>query len=276
MNCPEIRELAGPYVSEQLSAETVEALAAHLDGCLECAEEISRLRRLRAALRSAYLASPELAPGADFTAVLRSRLHAEARRHAPSRAASRRTWLALAAGLILLAGGGAGLRNLGMSGFTAILQAAVGDHLNCAVAFKLLERPIALARAAERYDDPVDRSLETIQPSSAELSGGPLKVLERHSCVFEGRRFAHIVLRYKHELISVVVTPDGRWLRHVPGAAPPNDGQFVVLSPVDGMHVTAWRGPDHVAFAISALSDGDLLEVTRSMAAPVAVALRAE
>lgn len=276
MNCPEIRELAGAYVSEQLSPEMVDALAAHLDACPECTEEIARLRRLRVALRSAYLASPDLAPRADFTAALRSQLHAQSQRQAPPRAAARRTWLALAAGLVLVAGGGAGLRSLGITGFTAILQAAVGDHLNCVVAFKLLERPLALERAAERYDDPVDRSLATVQPSSGELSGGPLRVLERHSCVFEGRRFAHIVLRYKRELVSVVVTPDGRWLRNMPGAAPPGDGQVVALSPVDGLHVATWRGPDHVVFAISALSDRDLLEVTRSVAAPVGVALRAE
>jgi Putative zinc-finger len=176
--------------------------------------------------------------------------------------------------VVLVAGGGFGIRGLGVSGFTAILQAAVGDHRFCLVAFKLAERPIALEKAAELYGDPVDRSLDTVQAPSTQLSGGPVRIVERHSCVFGGRRFAHIVLRYKRELISLVVTPDERLLRNLPGASAPRDGSIVSLPLVDGYHVAAFRGPRHVVFAISGLDDHDLREVTRSMVGSVSRALR--
>jgi hypothetical protein len=233
---------------------------------------VAGLRRLRASVRSAYLGSSDLSPDPAFAAKLHSHLRDEATRG--TRATSWRTWLALAASLVLVLGGGFAVRGLGLSGFTAILQAAVGDHRYCLVAFRLTERPIPLERAAELYDDPVDGSLEHVQPSPIQLSGGPVRVLERHSCVFAGRRFAHIVLRYKHELISLVVTPDERLLRNLPGASgPPGDGSTVSLPPVDGLHIAAFRGPHHVVFVISALNDDDLREATRSMEPSVSRAL---
>jgi hypothetical protein len=274
MECRKVREFAEAYVSREVPVATAQAIAAHVDGCPACHAEIEGLRRLRASARSAYLAANELAPRPEFAAALGSRLRAEA---TPKTAVSpwRRTWLAVAATCVLIAGGGFGLRRLGLSEFTTILQAAVGDHQYCAVAYRLTERPIPLARAAQVYDDPVDRPLDTVQPAPAQLPGGPVRILERHSCVFEGRRFAHIVLQYKRELISLVVTPDDRWLRHVPGASSPAGGSIATLPPVDGYHVAAFRGPDHAVFVISTLDDNDLREVARSMAGPVSRALKA-
>jgi hypothetical protein len=273
MDCREVRDLADAYVSEQVLVETARAIVAHLDRCPACHAEVDGLRRLRASVRSAYLASTDLSPSPAFDVALRSRLRSEGLR-GKARAPWRRGWLALAATLVLVAGGGFGIRGLGVSGFTAILQAAVGDHRFCLVAFKLAERPIALEKAAELYGDPVDRSLDTVQAPSTQLSGGPVRIVERHSCVFGGRRFAHIVLRYKRDLISLVVTPDERLLRNLPGASVPRDGSIVSLPPVEGYHVAAFRGPRHVVFAISGLDDHDLREVTRSMVGSVSRALR--
>ena len=125
------------------------------------------------------------------------------------------------------------------------------------------------------YDDPVDRSLDAVEPSRTQLRGGPLRILERHSCVFDGRRFAHIVLKYESALISLVVTPDDRLLRTLPGASAPRDGSLVTLPAVDGLQAVAFRGPHHVAFVISSLDDEDLREVAGAMAASVSRAMNA-
>ncbi len=273
MECREVRELADAYVSDQVLVETAQAIVTHLDRCSACQAEVEGLRRLRASVRSAYLGSTDLSPRPEFVGAVSARLRSEAgSSHAVS--SWRRNWLALAATLVLILGGGFGLRELGVSGFTAIVLAAVGDHRFCAVAFKLTERPISLEQAAQVYDDPVDRSLQTVELQQTQLSGGPVRILERHSCVFEGRRFAHLVLRYKRALVSLVVTPDERLLRNLPGASPPSDGSTVRLRPVDGFQVAAFRGPHHVVFLISSLSDDDLREVSESMAPSVVQALK--
>jgi anti-sigma factor RsiW len=273
MQCQQVRGLAEAYISKQISGEAARAIVGHLARCPPCHGEVTGIRRLRASVRSAYLASTDLAPRPELVAVLRAELRSD-RRRARTRAAWRRGWLALAATLALVAGGGLGVQGIGASGFAAILHAAVGDHRFCLVAFKLAERPIPLDRAADVYDDPVDRSLETVQPAAAQPGGGPVQIVERHSCVFGGRRFAHLVVRYKHELISLVVTPDARLLRHLPGASAPADGSIVTLAPVDGFHVAAFRGSDHAVFVISSLSDEEALQVARSMEPSVARALK--
>lgn len=271
MECREVRELADAFVSEQVLVETARAIVAHLDRCSACQAEVEGLRRLRASLRSAYLGTADLSPSREFVAAMDARLRSEALGNRSS--STRRTWLALAATVALVLGGGFGLRGLGVAGFTAIVHAAVGDHRFCAVAFKLTERPISLEQAARVYDDPVDGALQAVELSRTELSGGPIRILERHSCVYEGRRFAHFVLGYKHERISLVVTPDERLLRRLPGASAPANGSVVSLPPVDGFRVAAFRGPHHVVFLISSLSDDDLREAAGSMEASVSRAL---
>jgi hypothetical protein len=224
-------------------------------------------------VRAAYLSLSDSAPSPEFVTALGSRLRAEAIRS--KRATSwRRTWFVLAATFLLIVGGGFGLRGLGVSGFTAILQAAVGDHRYCLVTFNLTERPIPLEQAARLYNDPINRSLQGVQPSPAQLSGGPIRVVERHSCIFRGRRFAHLVLRYKGALTSLVVTPDDRLLRGLPGASAPRDGSIVLLPPHDGFNVAAFRGPRHVAVVISTLGGEDVQEVAGAMATSVSRAMK--
>ncbi len=104
----------------------------------------------------------------------------------------RRAWMAIAASLIVVVASAVGLREWSASTLEAPLHAAVGDHRFCALTFKLAERPIPLAEAAQRFGG-VHALLAAVEPATTTLSGGPLRVLKRHSCVFEGRRFVHIV-----------------------------------------------------------------------------------
>ena len=273
VECREVRGLAEAYVSEQVLVETAETIVAHLEHCSSCRAELDGLRRLRTSVRAAWLASKDLAPRPEFLSALTTELRSASAANT-SRTSPRRTWWAIAATLVLTAGGGLGLRGLGVSGFTAILHAAVGDHRFCS--FKLAQPPISLEQAAEIYDDPVDRSLQSVEPQPADVRGEPIRIIEHHSCVYEGRRFAHFVVEYKQVKISLVVTPDERLLRRLPGASAPADGSIVSAGPVDGFQVAAFRGPHHVAVLISTLSDGDLRDVAASLRASVSRALNGE
>ena len=258
MECREVRQLAEAFVSEQLLVETTHAIVTHLERCAACRAEIEGLRRLRAATRSAFASAPELAPRPEFLASLANRLQAEASRRQPARWTG---WLTLAASLLLAAGLGFGLREWSLSNLSTLLHAAVGDHRFCALDFKLTEQPITLEEAAQRFDA-VNRRLEIMEPSTTTLSGGPLRIIERHSCVFEGHRFAHIVLGYQGQAVSLLVTnDDGVWT--MPSSWPVTDG----------FHATAFRGSRHVVFVVSALGDAAVQEVAAAMSEPLARAL---
>jgi hypothetical protein len=85
-------------------------------------------------------------------------------------------------------------------------------------------------------------------------------VLERHSCVYDGRRFAHIVLRYRGTLVSVLVTPDR--LARVPSELA-----------VDGTRVSSFRAGRFAAFVVSSASDRETREIAGAVAGPVKSAL---
>lgn len=258
MECREVRQLAEAFISEQLLVETTHAIVSHLERCPACRAEVAGLRRLKTAGRSAFTNAPDLAARPEFISGLSARLQVEASRQQPTRWTS---WLGMAASLFLVFGLVFGVREWSRSNLSTLLHAAVGDHRFCALDFKLAEQPITLEEAARRFD-PVNRRLESLEPSTTSLSGGPLRILERHSCVFEGRRFAHIVLGYQGQVVSLLVTTDeGVWT--LPASFPVTEG----------FHATALRGTGHLAFVVSALGDDAVHEVAAALAEPVARAL---
>jgi hypothetical protein len=175
-------------------------------------------------------------------------------------------WLAIAASLLLAAAATTfvlpGWR--GGSMLASLARAAVGDHRNCAVRFNLAERPIPLADAAAAYDAVYSR-FEDTPAVSVTARGGTITVLERHSCVYEGRRFAHVVMRYRGELVSLLVTSDEagpltRLPSHAPGetAAPPGSDDVLYM-----------HAGQHVAFFVTDAGGDVLTEVAQALAADV-------
>jgi anti-sigma factor RsiW len=257
MECRDVRELADSFLSEQLLVETTHDILRHLSQCPSCRAEIDSRRRLRTALRGAFERSPELRATPEFLASVGRQV----REHHSSRSVRMSPWsfrpmMAIAASLLLVSAVAFGGREwLG----TSLLHAVLGDHQNCAIRFRLNEKPISLEEAAQRFE-PAYRSLVAVAPSPARLSNGDLTVLERHSCVYDGRRFAHIVLRYRGALVSVLVTPDR--LARVPSDLA-----------VDGTRVSSFRAGRFAAFVVSSASERETREIAAAVAGPLKSAL---
>ncbi len=267
--CREIRQLMESFVSEQLLVETTHVVLAHLEGCAACRAEVDGVRRLRAATRDAVIRAADLAARPEFITEVRARLQSGDGR--ASRAAVIRRWGAVAAMLLLVAGGGFGLRAWSALGFAAVLRAAAGDHQFCALTYALTERPITLSEAAQRYD-PVNAALATVEPASATLRGGPVRVLERHSCIYAGHRFAHIVLRYKGQAASVLVAQHDS-VNGVLGPGPGNGRPPVGLDAAAGFHIAGFRVANRLVFVVSSLEQADVQELAEAMMAPIAKAV---
>ena len=259
MECRDVRELADSFLSEQLLVETTHDIIRHLAQCPSCRAEIASRRRLRTAIRGAFERAPDLRPSPEFLSSIGRRVREHERRSPP-----RYTWravAAIAASLMLASLVVFGGREwLGVSRFAALARAAAGDHQNCAIRFALKEQPISLEEAAQRFDSAY-RSLVAVAPAPARLARGELTVLERHVCVFDGRRFAHIVLRYRGNLVSVLVTPD-RLAR-----VPPE------LQSVGATQVASFRVGRFAAFVVSPSSDEETREIAAAVAGPLTSAL---
>ena len=153
--------------------------------------------------------------------------------------------------------------------------AAAGDHRDCAVSFKLPTLPISLDEAGRLYD----RAYSGLT-NAVSLRGVPLSaqahIVEAHSCVFGGRRFAHIVVRDHDHLISVLVTDlDGAPAAAAGEAVPDGARQTVVdQAATAGYQVAYFTTTKHAVFVVSDLPPERNNEVARALAPSVSRHLR--
>jgi anti-sigma factor RsiW len=257
MQCRDVRELLDAFLGDQLLVETTNDVVRHLETCPACRAELEGRRALRARLQSAFASAVELAPRAEFLTGIEAQLRTEASLHM-TRRGWLRSWGAAAAALVTAISGGLFARSaVRRSRLAALARAAAGDHQNCAIKFNLSERPIPLEEAARRYD-PAFASFTTLTAPTG-LPNGSADLLERHSCVYEGRRFAHVVFRYAGHVVSLLVT-----------AGTESIGSSPEMLPADGpLQVASFSTARHLVFVVSDLSAQDATRFAQAMVAPV-------
>ena len=130
----------------------------------------------------------------------------------------------------------------------------------------MAEKPISLEEAAQRYGAAY-RVLERLPPDDVMTAVGPAHVLERHACVYEGRRFAHIVFTYRGERVSLLVTAvDGSVTPALPGETLPH---LTSPSRIDGMSVVSFRASRQVIFFAGDVVQNDLLMLAEAVGGPL-------
>lgn len=309
MQCAQFRQLADSYLNNELIVETNHQIISHLEHCAECRRELAARRELGTTLRHAFTNAPENQMRPEFADRLRKDLHDYAlgkqreSGNSPDRSQlfkrkPRIFWVAIAACLILAAGLGLALfRRLTIPTHPGtpqtastrpttnnstqrvpgtsvnldkaeLARSAVGDHRDCAIQFRLAEKPIDLEVAGRRYD-PVYTDL-----TKAVLSQGNtplnLELIEAHSCVFESRRFAHLVLKYHGRVVSFLVTDAKRTTDGTEGTAPGlSQSQVIACSQFDGYQVSCFQAGHHAVFVVSDMTEGENLALARALAPSV-------
>ncbi len=252
MECRDVRELADSFLSEQLLVETNHKLLRHLETCPGCRAEIAGRRALRDRLRSAFAHAGELRPRPEFAAEVLATLRTS--RGEMSRRSLLRSWWTLAAGMALAASGGLLVRGSNARArLSALAREAAGDHQNCAVTFSLAERPIRLEEAGRRYGGPY-AALATFDLSAAV---GPLELLDRHACVYQGRRFGHVVFHHDGALTSLLVTD----------AAPPPTPELELGG--SGPSVASFPAGRYVGFVVADVDQQTVLRLAQALAPPL-------
>jgi len=267
MDCRDVRELADSFLAEELLTETNHEILRHLETCPGCGTDLAARRALREGVRRAFQHASDLDSRPEFLTQLRASLQ-NAAHHVPARRGIRfQGWWALAATVLLAAGLGLAYRGRDwMMATGALARAAVGDHRNCALQFRLAEKPISLEDAAQRYGAAY-RVLETLPPNDVMTAVGPAHVLERHACVYGGRRFGHIVFEYRGERVSLLVTAaEGGLLLALPGEALPH---VTSASRIDDMSVASFRASGQMVFFAGDVAQADLIALAEALAEPL-------
>jgi len=138
---------------------------------------------------------------------------------------------------------------------------AVGDHENCAVKYNLKEDPITLDEAATKFGT-YNKDLDNVMMAAfktrpnAEVAGD-VEFIESHSCVYEGRRFAHVVVRHKGKMVSLLMTDTDL----------PGDNSSVETALYDGaVRAAGFIVGHHAVFVVSQLADNDNVALANAVA----------
>lgn len=262
MRCRDFREIADSYLSDELLVETNHDVIRHLESCAECRRELTARRELRAKLRAAFENAPDLQPDVDFAGRLAAHLQgAELAR--PRFSAGGVLTLAIAASLVISAAFGLMLvyqrwsLNKSVVANAVLNQSAAGDHRDCALNHRLNELPIDLNEAGRKYD-PVYIDLVRAVMSGENLPDG-VELVADHSCVFKGRRFGHVILKYHSELVSVLVTQtESR-------SQVPDGGDFTTAQ-TDGYELAHFNTGQHAVYVVSGLSEAENMAIAQAIA----------
>ena len=258
MQCRDARELLDSFIGEELLVETNHELLRHLATCPDCTAELEGRRRIRSGLKQAFSRSADLQVRPQFAHELATQLRTSS---SASRQVWQARWFAIAASLLIVVGVGTYMLRTRISEATRL---AANDHQNCAVKFALQEKPISLHEAAERYDAAYTQ-LVTTPPDTVRTAAGMLRVADRHSCVFGGRRFGHVVFRLDDHLVSVLMTQD-----ELTGASSKGDvRQLSWLPRMNGLGMASLHTTGHVVYIVSDLQDSEFRVVAQALAQPV-------
>ncbi len=301
MRCQEFKEMFDSYLGDELLVETNHEVLRHLENCPACRQELSARRELRIQLRSAVKNAADAQINLAFVARLQSNLRETALRPTyfeklkSNNFFSNPAMLGAAMCILLLIFGGVIWLRLASApkdfaasnqpsintlpqkspAETSLVQAveiawqemtrhAVGDHENCALVFRLNEKPITLDEAAEKYgkyNKNLDKTvIAPLRDVFSKNDFGRIKFLEAHSCVFDGRRFAHVVLQYRGRRVSVLVTDTD---------LPIENGEKVLAQTFETMRVASFRTGNHAVFVVSDLSATENVAIAEAISPAV-------
>jgi hypothetical protein len=103
-------------------------------------------------------------------------------------------------------------------------------------------------------------------PDNVSTPDGPARVLERHSCAYNDRRFGHVVMQYRGRVVSLLMTAnDGGHASPGPDALPHAIGR-----PINGLSVVSVNGRHHAILLVSDLDSPALEELSQAVALPLA------
>ena len=258
MQCRDFRELADSYLSDELLVETNHDVIRHLEMCVECRRELAARRDLRSTLRTGFENATDLQMSEEFDGRLTAQLRDAAL--SPARFSTAK-YIAIAASVLIVSALGfiAVQQRWRLQTSAALTASVVGDHRDCALNHRLDEKPIDLDEAGRKYDR-VYINLVSAVMSEGQLPPG-VELVDAHSCIFKGRRFGHVILKYRGELVSVLVTN----IETQDHAGSTGVKEAVAEAQLDGFQLVHFETTRHAVYVVSGLSDAENLSIARAI-----------
>jgi Putative zinc-finger len=298
MNCKDFREIADSYLSDELLVETNHDVLRHLENCADCRRELAARRDLRERLSFAVKNAPQSQINPAFAANLKANLREQylskqSRWSFTNFIGTNPAFAGVLAILVLSALIGLAWQfgrnttstettilnpptpnptniiteeksslHIQRASFVEMETDAIDDHKHCALKFSLKENPINLDEAAKKYgkfNKDLDKSV--IKPLKV-VFGEKVKFIEAHSCIINGRRFAHVVLKYQDRVVSVLVA------KREDGTESENSDAISCQS-VEDLRIACFETARFGVFVVSDLDETENLKLARTISPSV-------
>jgi len=307
MQCRDFREVADSYLSDELLVETNHEMIAHLESCAECRRELAARREMRTTLRASFANAENLQIREQFAHRLSADLRAKATTER-SLISRRGVWLAIAAALLAavalgvflvwqrraeppapiasnqhqqpsaaemkpsdIQSGGAAITGEADLMVAKMSELAAGDHRDCAINHRLPDRPIDLDEAGRKFDQTYLGLTKVVKLHLGEFND-QIELVASHACLFKGRWFAHVILRHRGRLASILVTRLENSASLAAKEQPAKgyqQGQVIACSTIAGYQISCFRTARHAVLVVSDLTEGENLALAREMATPI-------
>lgn len=296
MLCRDFREIADSYLSDELLVETNHDVIRHLETCPDCRVELAARRALRRRLREGFQHAPDLQMSDEFATRLSAQVRNVALHGSRFSAGLRAAYIAIAASLVIAAALGFRVAYQRWHSQTppyftsgedrnektdrerdgkrpdslnaALTESAIGDHRDCALNHRLEEKPISLDEAGRKYDRAYINLASAVM-SNGSLPGG-VELVEGHSCIFKGQRFGHVILKYRGQLVSVLVFS----VEEKDQGVPMRTEELLATAQSDGYYLAHFETERHAVYVVSGLSDTENLSIARAIAPSVSRHIR--
>ena len=266
--CNRARAHLDSYLNDELPVETAHEVSRHLEKCFDCSETLAGRRRVKAMLRSAVMkesASPALQQK------IRRRMRQDAGHGWPR-------WTLVAAAVMLIAAGLAGLRVWNHSGSlrpqavaevagAQVLEVGLKDHVHCALDSGFADRAFTEAEMREKLGPEFFGLVALVN----EKLPGRYRVTVGHRCKAYGREYVHLILKGQQTALSLVVTRKNgdSFAQPQVAAILESAGVPVYGARLNDLEVAGFETRDYLAFVVSDLSREENLQVASALAPPV-------
>jgi anti-sigma factor RsiW len=234
MNCHEAARPIDPYVDDELAAVDAASVAAHLEGCARCRQQVADRESLRRLVRSVpYYA----APAGVRTSIATGRRQSRMSSHV----------LAWAAGLAIgvTAAGTIGIRARETAqATTALARDVVDRHISALASEQVFE-----VRSSNQHTvKPWFQGKLDVSPPVADLASAGFPLVGGRIDTIGGRGVAALVYQRREHVIDVFVSPVG-------GRVATSDARLI-----RGFQERHWVQADLSLWAVSDLNNRELSE----------------
>jgi anti-sigma factor RsiW len=281
--CEKTRKYLDSYISNELLVETNHEVLKHIEGCAACAGELEAGTRLRGRVKAAVRAQ-SVPPELQVRIREQIRSSGSGPWWAGWRWAGSPQWAAVAVALLVTVTGVTWnytrekmpalsdrpgqysyIQRISAT-MAGVMKVGLGDHIHCSIFRKYPRDP----QPVEKMEADLGPSYKGLLPVVRKAAPAGYRVIMAHQCGFAGRKYIHLTLENRGDLLSIVISrrKEGESMQGLPPVSD-SAGMAIYQSAAGRYQVAGFEAGDFLAYVVSDLKSKANLQIAVNVAPEV-------